>query len=79
MVFIVLSAEKHCVIRWSVKYLTAHGASLITSTTLQASGAQVAIASETAHSGRHTQEGRRGMCSDTLDLGGEVRGCSVGC
>ena len=26
-----------------------------------------------------TQEGRRGMCSDTLYPGGEVRGCCMGC
>ena len=26
-----------------------------------------------------TPEGYRGMCSGTLDPGGEVRGCSVGC
>ena len=25
------------------------------------------------------QEGRRGMCSDTRNPGGEERGCSVGC
>ena len=38
-----------------------------------------AIARETEHSGRHPQEGCRGMCSDPLDPGGEVRGCFVGC
>ena len=31
------------------------------------------------HSGRHTQEGCRGMCYDPFDNGGEVRACSVGC
>ena len=34
---------------------------------------------ETEHSGRRTQEGCRGMCSDPLDPGAEERGCSVGC
>ena len=38
-----------------------------------------AIAREKEHSGRHPQKGCRGMCSDPLDPGGEVRGCSVGC
>ena len=28
---------------------------------------------------QHTQKGRRGMCSDTHNPGGEVRGCCVGC
>ena len=28
---------------------------------------------------QHTQKGRRGMCSYTLNPGGEVRGCCVGC
>ena len=37
-----------------------------------------ATAWETTHSGRCTQEGYGGKCFDTLDLGGEVRGCSVG-
>ena len=41
--------------------------------------APVAITRETEHSGRHAQEGCRGMCSDSLDPGGEVRGCSVCC
>ena len=45
----------------------------------QASRAPVAFAREKEHSGRHTQEGRRGMCSDTINPGGEVRGCCVGC
>ena len=39
----------------------------------------VAIARETEYSGRRTQEGYRGMCADSLDPGGEVRGCFVGC
>ena len=50
-----------------------------TSTTFQASSAPVAIARETDHSGISMQGGRRGMCSDTLDPGGEVQICSVGC
>ena len=29
--------------------------------------------------GRRTHEGYRGMCSDPVDPGGEVRGCCVGC
>ena len=41
--------------------------------------ATVATARETEHSGRHAQVGCRGMCSDPLDPGGEVRGCSAGC
>ena len=45
----------------------------------RASRAPVATACETAQSGRCTQEGYRGMCSDSLDPGGKVRGCSVGC
>ena len=45
----------------------------------QASRAPVAFAREKEHSGRHNQEGRRGKCSDALNLGREVRGCSVGC
>ena len=45
----------------------------------QASRAPVAFSREKEHSGRRTQEGRRGMCSDTLNPGGEVRGCCVGC
>ena len=45
----------------------------------QASRAPVAFASEKENSGGYTQEGRRGMCSDTVNAGGEVRGCSVGC
>ena len=39
----------------------------------------MAFAREKENSGRHTQEGRRGMCSDTLNPGGEVLGCCVGC
>ena len=39
----------------------------------------MAIALDTENYGGHPQEGRRGMCSDTLNPGGEVRGCSVGC
>ena len=50
-----------------------------TSTTFQASRAPVAIARETEDSGRHTRERRRGMCSYTLNPGGEVQICSVGC
>ena len=46
---------------------------------LASSRAPVAFAREKEHSGRHTQEGRQGMCSDTLNPGGEVRGCCVGC
>ena len=42
------------------------------------SRAPVATVCEKMYSGRHTQEGRRGMCSDTLNPGWEVRGCSVG-
>ena len=45
----------------------------------QASRAPVAFAREKEHSGRHTQEGRRGMCFDTHNPGGEVRGCCVCC
>ena len=45
----------------------------------QASRASVARAREKENTGRPTQEGRRGMCSDTLNPGGEVRGCCVGC
>ena len=45
----------------------------------QASTAPVAIARETEDSGRRTHEGYRGMCSDPVHSGGEVRGCSVGC
>ena len=45
----------------------------------QASRAPVAFAREKENSGRHKQEGRRGMCSDTLNPGGEVRGCCGGC
>ena len=44
-----------------------------------ASRAPAAFAREKENSGRSTQEGRRGMCSDTLNPGGEVRGCCVGC
>ena len=47
--------------------------------TFQASRAPVAIARETEHSGRRTHEGYRGMCSDPVDRGGEVRRCYVGC
>ena len=47
--------------------------------TFQASRAPVAITCETEHSGRYPQEGCQGMCSDPLDPGEEVRGCSVGC
>ena len=43
------------------------------------SRAPVAFAREKEHSGRHTQEGRRGMRSDTLNPDGEVRGCCVRC
>ena len=49
-----------------------------TSTTFQASRAPVAIARETEYSGRHTQKGRRGMRSGTLDPGGEVHIYCVG-
>ena len=45
----------------------------------QASIAPVAVARERDDSGRHTQEGRRDMCSDTLAPGGEVHVFSVGC
>ena len=45
----------------------------------QASRAPVAVARETEHSGRRTHDGYRGMCSDSVDPGREVRGCSVGC
>ena len=45
----------------------------------QASRAPVAIAREKEHSVRHSQKGRRGMCADTLNPGGEVEICSVGC
>ena len=45
----------------------------------QASRAPVAFVREKERSGKRTQEGRRGMCSDTLNPGGEVRGCCVGC
>ena len=45
----------------------------------QASRAPVAFAREKEHYGRHPQEGRQGMCSDTLNPGGDVRGCFVGC
>ena len=45
----------------------------------QASRAPVAFVREKERSGRRTEEGRRGMCSDTLNPGGEVRGCCVGC
>ena len=45
----------------------------------QASRAPVAFAREKKRSGRHAQEGRRGMCSDTLNPGGEVQICCVGC
>ena len=41
--------------------------------------APVAITRETDNSGTRTREGYRGMCSDPLDPGGEVHGCSVGC
>ena len=51
----------------------------ISASFFQASRAPVAFARDKEHSGRHTQEGRRGMCSDTLNPGGEVRGCCVGC
>ena len=37
------------------------------------------ICSRERNSGRHTQGGRGGMCSDTLNPGGEVRVCCVGC
>ena len=50
-----------------------------TSTTFQASSAPVAIARETEHSGRYSEEERRGMCSDTINPGGEVQIRSVGC
>ena len=51
-----------------------------TSTTFfQASRAPVAFARAKENSGRHTEERRRGMCSDTLNPGGEVRGCCAGC
>ena len=46
---------------------------------VQALRAPVAIACETEHSGRHLQEGSRGICSDSLDPGGGVRGWSVAC
>ena len=46
---------------------------------VQALRAPVAIACETEHSGRATQAGYRGMCSDLVDPGGEVLRCSVGC
>ena len=45
----------------------------------QASRAPVAIARETEDYGRRTHEGYRGMCSDPVHPGEEVRGCSVGC
>ena len=45
----------------------------------QASRAPVAFAREKEHSGRHTREGYRRMCSDPVNPGGEVRGCSVAC
>ena len=38
-----------------------------------------AIPRETERSGRHPQQGCRGMCSEPLDPGGEVRACSVRC
>ena len=74
----------------SVKYITQPNqeeASLIFDPTsewnlnkfFQASRAPVAFAREKEHSGRRTQEGGRRMCSDTLNPGGEARGCSVGC
>ena len=50
-----------------------------TSTTFQASTAPVVNARETEHTGRRTQEGRRGMCSDTLNPRGDVKICPVGC
>ena len=75
----MLTPEKYGVISWSVKVdHTAQPASLTfdltsaTSTTFQAPKAPAAIACETEHSGRHTQEERRGMCSDTLNPGGEA-------
>ena len=40
----------------------------------QASRAPFANARETEHYGRRTKEGYRGMCSDTLDPGGECVG-----
>ena len=45
----------------------------------QASKGPFANARETEHYSRRTQEGHRGMCSNTLDPGGKVRGCSAGC
>ena len=41
--------------------------------------APFANARETEHYRRHTQEGYRGMRSDALDPGGEVRGCPARC
>ena len=52
---------------------------VFSNTIFQDSRAPFANARETEHYGRHTQEGWRGVCSDTLDPGGEVRGCSAGC
>ena len=46
---------------------------------IQASRAPAAIARETEDSSRRTHEGYTGICSDPVDPGGEVRGCSVGC
>ena len=45
----------------------------------QASRAPVAVARETKDSSRRTHGGYRGMCSNPVDPGGEVRGRSVGC
>ena len=56
-----------------------HPTSVASTSFVQASRAPVAIVRETEDSGRRTHEGYRGMCSDPVDHGGEVRGCSVGC
>ena len=43
------------------------------------SASRICSRERTRPAGRHTQDGRRGMCSDILNPGGEVRGCCVDC